>query len=205
MTAVARAHAATYRWPVGFAGFRADLTFQDGRAVFGGSLEVALRPGGPPKLEVALDGADRDQVQWVSRQLTRMVTHRQEAAFDKTVTVVEEPSEHPLGVLLRADDRFSTLFRVRGDWITEVTRHLPEAVNRVFHLRRVQAHDGRYLPAHLVSTRADPATGLIAAMDLIEDAYLEADGVMLPRSRSVISQSAQGIRTRIVYLLEVAK
>lgn len=189
------AHALTYRWPEEFPGFQADLDFQDDDATHSGTLAVALRPGKPPKMEVELDGGD---VQWVTRLLLRMVTHRQDAPFDKRLKPVDERGQHPMGRLYRADDRFDTLFRVRGDWITEVTRRLPDSVNRVYHLSRQRAADGRYLPAQLASTRSDPGSGVITRLELIDDSYAETGGVMLPESRSVISQTAQGVNTRVV-------
>ncbi|MFI6476735.1 DUF3386 family protein [Nonomuraea sp. NPDC050663] len=203
---VEQAHAATYRWPLDLAGFEAELVLTEDGQAHNGHLSVELRPGKPPKVSVSLEGAATEQVHWTTRQLTRIVTHRQETPFAKELTVVPEEREHPMGVLLKADDRFSSLFRVRGDWITEVTRTMADTVNRVFHLRRESAPDGRHLPAVLASTRSS-LDGQIVQVELIEDTYAEAGGLMFPRSRSVISQSATGVHTRLIELIvkEVAR
>ncbi|MEV7005809.1 DUF3386 family protein [Streptosporangium sp. NPDC051022] len=194
-----RAKASIYRWPADFAGFSAELLLTDGALTFRGTVRVGTGRSAGPEIELA--GADGEQVEWVGRQLASLVAHRRAPRRDEAAPVAaEDASDHPLGVLVTTDDRFRSAYRVRGDWITQITRHLPEATLRVYTVSRETAPDGRFLPSHIAGTFSDPRSGAITRLELLDERYVEVDGVMLPARRSVISQSSSGVVTRVVEL-----
>ncbi|GAA3121812.1 DUF3386 family protein [Streptosporangium carneum] len=199
-TSLERAKALLYRWPADFTGFSADLLLTDAALTFRGT--VRIEAGRPAEPEITLEGASDEQVGWVARQLTSLVTHRSARHEDDEagLTVTEDSTDHPLGVLVTTDDRFGSTYRIRGDWITEITRHTPSTTVRVYVVNRVTTSDGRFLPCHLAATLSDPETGAITGLELLDERYVEVDGVMLPARRSVVSQSSRGVVTRVVEL-----
>ncbi|MEV8631196.1 DUF3386 family protein [Streptosporangium sp. NPDC051023] len=198
-SALERARALIYRWPADFAGFSANLSLKDATHTFRGTARIGTDRSAEP--EVTLEGASGEQVEWVTRQLASLVAHRRARRNDEAApTLAEESADHPLGVLVRTDDRFGSAYRVRGDWITETTRHTPSATVRVYVANRETTPDGRFLPCHLATTFSDPETGTITRLELLDERYVEVDGLMLPARRSVISQSSRGVVARVIEL-----
>lgn len=196
-----RAHSTIYRWPPGFAGFRAALGLVVDGERWRGTVGVA--PG--PQVWLEVPGAGDEQLEWARRHLDSLVAHRQPATFAEgdgqyEISYAEDGSDggaDPRGVLLAVADRIDSTYRVQDDQITEITRRPPGVVVRVYPQHRVPVEDGRLLPRHLVSTLADPQTGRVRQVEVLDEQWGEMrDGLALPMRRRAITQTETGVAVR---------
>lgn len=155
-----RAHEMGYRYPQGFAGFRATLDSW----LAGVRLcdTVAVRS---PK-EIRLDvNADETGIAWLRQELGSIAGHRwhvpdEEADGRSTLTL--ENDDHPRGQHIRfPDDPFDSSYRMLGGQIIQITRQMGKLRFSILIQESVTVEDERTLPAHFteVSTGTRSRTG----------------------------------------------
>ena len=192
-----RAHAAAYRFPDGFGGFRADLVYRDDQRDLSGSVEVRS----PSDISVELLEASDEQRAWVRDALSSEMGHRWPTRYEErdgryTLTVESRP-EHPLGHLLRFhDDRFRSAYCVSDDAITVVDRTIGGHRFNIVMQAWVRTEDGRRLPAHYTVGFWDVETGQLERAEIYSSEYVLADGVYLLARRRVVTVDDRGLRVR---------
>jgi hypothetical protein len=192
-----RAHAAAYRFPGGFGGFRASLVYRDDERDVSGSVEARS----PSDISVELAEASAEQRAWVRETLASEMGHRWPTRYEErdgryTLTVEPRPA-HPLGDLLRFhDDPFHSAYCVSGDAITVVDRtingHRFNIVMQDWH----RTEDGRRLPAQYTVAFWDVETGQLERAEIYSSEYVLAHGVYLLARRRVVTVDGRGIRVR---------
>lgn len=189
-----RAHKVGYRYPTGFAGFQARFDSTQGDVALSGTVTVRA----PQDIVVETSGQEEGR-SWIHQELTSMAGHRwnvpyQEADGRHVLTL--ESSEHPLGDLIRVQDRFNSFYRVREGEITQVSREIGPHRFSIFMQERVAAPDGRTLPVHFTVVFWRTQDGQVTKTNIFSDRYQAVAGVFLPACRRVISVDGSGLTVR---------
>jgi hypothetical protein len=148
-----RAYEATYRYPPGFAGFRAALEFTRSDPAAPGAAHVArgqvqARSPQAVSVEVETDAAGRN---WLWQELASIIGHRwptpYEEADGRHGLTLGPDDGHPLGRLLQVHgDRFGSSYRVRDGQIAQIIRRFGNMRFAIHIQERVATSDGRTLP-----------------------------------------------------------
>ncbi len=181
-----KAHDARQVMPADFAGFRCELTFQEGGEVFHGEL-VYRRQG---ETEVKLPGIGEARLTWARNQILNLVGHRRGGDFaqgDGRHPLQLGPADgSPYGPLILVNDGLGSSYRVRDDKVTEVTRTTEGSRFTISVIETISADEGKYLANHFLVAYRDAATGAIQKIEGYRDHYDRIGGVWLPTSRTVI-------------------
>ncbi|GBD17448.1 hypothetical protein HRbin26_02369 [bacterium HR26] len=200
-----RAHAAAYRYPDGFGGFRADLIYRDDERGLSGAVEARS----PSEISVELLEASDEQRAWVRDVLASEMGHRWPTHYEErdgryTLTV-ESRLEHPLGHLLRFhDDRFRSTYCVSDDAITVVDRTIGGHRFNIVMQAWIRTEDGRRLPAQYTVAFWDVETGRLERVEIYSSEYVLASGVYLLARRRVVTVDDRGLRVRQLELRDHA-
>ncbi len=193
------AHEGGYRFPTGFAGFAADLTYADDTQSVNGS--VTLRS--PRQIELNLPDTTDDVREWVTRELASMAGHRWPRSYEEgdgrwTLTLAGE--DHGGALIQLHDDPFGSFYRVRDGHIIQVTRNTSPLRFSILVLSHTTAPDGRALPATFVVSYWQSSPNRLIRTEAYVDDFTEVDGVMLPSRREVTTSDDQGVTRRELVL-----
>lgn len=195
-----QAHEAGYKFPAGFAGFTATLTFiQDGAAVSG---RVTVRA--PRDIQFEID-ADEAAIGWLKQEIGSMAGHRwptsYEAGDGRWTLTLEDDAGHPLGQTVTVhDDPFGSSYRVRDGQISEVNRQMGGTRFTITILQHQTAADGRNLPSVFTVAYWDVNEGRLTRSDAYTDRYATVSGASLPVGRRVVTSTDTGQTTREMIL-----
>jgi hypothetical protein len=190
------AHDAGYRFPAGFGGFAATVTFsQDGAAATG---TVELRSPRAVTLTIA---ADETGQAWLRQEIASMAGHRSPTDYetgDGRYTLTLGPDDdHPLGRLVQFhDDPFASSYRLRDGRITQVNRRMGKTRFTIDVQEHVVTRDGRLLPAYFTVAYWDVEQDRLTRADTYADRYTVVEGVFLPAARRVSTADDTGITVR---------
>lgn len=190
------AHEAAYRYPAGFAGFAANLTFtRDDR---GASGWVRLRS--PRDLALEIDADDGDEG-WIRREIGSIAGHRWEAPYDaadgRYALTLGPDDGHLLGRLIEfADDPFSSSYRVTAGRITQVNRQMGGVRFSINLQEHLPTGDGRALPSCFTVSFWDAEQGRLTRADTYRDHYVPVAAVYLPAIRRVVTADDAGMTVR---------
>lgn len=198
--ALREAHAAGYKFPDGFAGFTATITFiHDGEAVSGRVTVKAPR-------EIEFDiAADEAALGWLRHEVGSMAGHRwpspYEASDGRWTLTLDDDADHPLGQTVKVhDDPFDSSYRLRDGHISQVNRQMGGTRFTITILEHQTAVDGRVLPSLFTVAYWDTAEGRLSRADAYSDRYAVVAGTSLPVGRRVVTSSDTGQTTRELIL-----
>src|SRR5688500_14429970 len=153
---MARAHAGRAVWK-NFPGFTADITAATAGRATKGTLKVGADG------DVSIELADNEGMEWVTRTLESIVSHR--LADDGAITNLEfadDDRHHPLCRLLKSQSATDkNLWRVKGDVLTEVQRFLPKTRFIISVTDVSRTKEGKHLPRSYNVTTWNLETGAI--------------------------------------------
>jgi hypothetical protein len=198
------AHARAYRYPEGFSGFRAEVVAScEGRESVG---EVVARPG--PEIELTMSEAESVDAQWVERELRSIIGHRQPLAYERSdgrhAKRVVEDTGHPLGVLVELDDEYSSAYRLFDGAVASVSRTLGERRFTIVVHERRETGDGTAVPTSFTVFYWAVGGDALTATEAYRDTVVDVEGVLLPRSRVIVREDADGLSVRRLSLREHA-
>lgn len=168
-----------------FPGFKAKLEVnQDGKRSSG---ELTVLPSG--KVEVELQ--DREATEWASGILKSMVNHRlklETHKHEEAPIAFGPEDQHPLGRLVKKDDRFSSTYRIKGRQILQVNQKTEKGWLSLNVLEYVPTLHG-FLPKQVAVFQFDEKGSLVKST-VFTDEYIEVERFWFPKSRVIIA--AQG-------------
>lgn len=192
------AHDARQTWPANFAGFTAEVLFNDNGKVSAGTLSYAGTTGAEMKVE----GLSEEASEWLNNQLNSLLSHRRGGDFAKRdgshpITFgVDDKS--PLGRLLQLNDSMQSSYRVRNGQTVEVTRTMNGERFTITVLDTKPVEGGKYLPHNFTVTYFDAKTGQLKRLDMFTDSYEKKLGLWYPTSRRIVRAEDGKLTTRIV-------
>ena len=198
--ALREAHEAGYKFPQGFAGFTASLTFvQDGEAVSG---RVTVRA--PRDIQFDIE-ADDTAIGWLKQEIGSMAGHRWPASYEagdgRWTLTLEDDAGHPLGQTVNVhEDPFDSSYRLRDGHISQVNRQMGGTRFTITILDHQTAADGRSLPSDFTVAYWDIAGGRLTRADAYTDRYATVAGTSLPVGRRVVTSTDTGQTTRELIL-----
>ncbi len=159
-----------------FHGFTADIIATvDGKSTKG-TLDVS--PEGALELKLS----DPSGMEWVERTLQSTVSHR--LSDDGAITNVEfadEDRNHPMGPLLKSKDPADkSLWRVKGDVLTEVHRNHGKTRFIISVGEVSRTAEGKHLPHSFVVTTWDNETGAITKARQVQNEWKRFGRLDLP-------------------------
>ncbi|MBW3543232.1 MAG: DUF3386 family protein [Planctomycetes bacterium] len=186
-----RAHEARAEWGEGFPGFEADVVVSQDDTRVKGRLSVSA----DGELTLTLAEGLKDE-QAVRRRLESLVQHRQaggEREYD--VDFADESHSHPLGRLIRFnDDRLHSIYRVKGDVITEVHRTMGESRFTISVLDVSRNKQGKYLPHIYTVSFWDAKTGDLKDAFTTSNEWKAVGGFDLPSRILTVSTGNEAER-----------
>ena len=198
--ALRKAHEAGYKFPDGFAGFTATLTFiQDSEAVSG---RVTIKA--PRDVQVDIE-ADEAAIGWLKQEISSMAGHRwptsYEAGDGRWTLTLEDDAAHSLGQTVTVhNDPFGSSYRLRDGHISQVNRQMGGTRFTITILEHQVAADGRSLPSVFTVAYWEIAEGRLTRADAYTDRYATVAGTSLPVGRRVVTSTDTGQTTRELIL-----
>jgi hypothetical protein len=194
------AHLQGYRFPEGFGGFSAEVTYQDSDTRTVGA--VAVRAPRDVVLEI---GAAESVQAWLRHELGSMAGHRWPTTYETSdgryALTLDGESSDPRGQLVQFhDDPFASSYRIRDGRIVQVNRQMGSTRFSINILEHVQTADSRLLPTYFTVSFWDVASGRLTRADACTDRYDVVDGVLLPESRRVLTSDDDGVTVRTLSL-----
>lgn len=190
--------AQSYKLPLGFPGFRADLAVQIDERQWHGHL-VGYTPR-----HVAISLPDADARMWAERELQSILGHRWPAPFaerDGRYVLTLGDTRHPLGARIDLHgDPLQSHYRVRDDRITLVQRTMGDQCFTIHVLDVQRLPDGRHLPKHFTVVFREKESGHLVRSDAYTDRYVLGDNCWLPALRCIQVADAHGLRTYVMEL-----
>lgn len=198
-----QAHDSGYRFPEGFNGFRAKLSYQIGMT----EAEADLVVRGPHMIEItAPDGVEVNP--WVRRELMSMAGHRwhlpyEEADGKHVLTLDPDGDEDPLGQRIGVrNDSYDSSYRVANGRVAQVNRKVGPMRFSIWIQGRVDTGDGRELPNYFTVSYWDAKSGKFQRSDIYTDRYADVDGVWLPFERRIVTADDDGMRSQRLALTD---
>jgi hypothetical protein len=195
------AHRGGYRFPAQFGGFTAQITFTDGGPEIAGM--ATIRAPRDVTLEIAVSEAGEG---WIRQELGSMAGHRWPSSYeegDGRYGLTREDEDHPLGPLLRLQgDPYASSYRVKGGRISQVNRQMGPTRFSITIQGHTTVPDGRVLPVSFMVSYWNVEQDRLTRADAYTDHYTEVDGVMLPKSRRVVTADDSGFRVRELTLAD---
>ncbi|MGH2531910.1 MAG: DUF3386 family protein [Thermomicrobiales bacterium] len=194
------AHEQGYRFPEGFSGFSAEVTYEDPTTRSVGAVAVRA----PRDVMLELD-ASEGVASWLRQEMSSMAGHRwpttYEASDGRYALTLDGEANDPRGRLIQFHhDPFDSSYRIREGRIVQVNRRMGQVRFSINILEHVQTADGRLLPTYFTVSFWDVSSGRLTRADGYTDRYVVVDGVLLPESRRVLSSDDDGVTVRSLTL-----
>lgn len=198
---VRAAHDAGYRFPPGFPGFRATLTFA--RAGVRGSGTVVFAAGARPQIDIDLPEEDE---RWLEHELGSLAGHRFHRAYEDADGPLDkdlrENDGHPLGPLVALDDPLDSTYRIADGRISEISRTHGGVRFTILIQERLDTGDGRSLSSAFTVFHWELGTRRLLRTDAYSDRHVEWRGVIVPARRRVATATDAGLVVRELVLGE---
>ncbi|MDQ3813798.1 MAG: DUF3386 domain-containing protein [Armatimonadota bacterium] len=197
------AHDKRETFPPNFAGFTADVVFNDNGKMSTG--ELTYKPGSKSKVNV--EGLNEETHGWLEDRLLSMLAHRQGRAFTESdgrhpITFGADDGS-PLGRQLILHDALQSTYRVRNDQIMDVTRTMGDTKFTITMLENIQTESGKYLPHHFVVSYFDAKSGALQMVEQYTDSYTKIGDIWLPTARRVIIAADGKMTVRVIELRDL--
>jgi hypothetical protein len=192
-----RAYATTYRWPKGFAGFRANLFVNNNGQEVQGSVVAKL----PDAITISLSDADLQK--WAQNQIAMMAIHRGPRTFEEsdgrfTLTLAEADA-HPQGqCILIHGDGMNSRYRVRDDHILQVTRTMHGMKFTINVQAFMTVPDGKSLTTQYTVYYFAPQENRLTQAESFTDKYCPVGDIYLPETRTILLSQGGDVVTRVL-------
>lgn len=194
-----RAYDAEYRYPEGFSGFRAKMSYAWDAERWGGAIEVRT------PADITYSGAAGrvdEQMRW---EISAMIGHRWSIPYERAEGSLKlglDAKESPAGRAVRVEDGLDSVYRIRSGEITQVERRFGDLRFTVNVQERRRIPDGRSFPVHYCIAYWSETDDRLVRTDIYRDAYLEVEGTHLPLSRLITTADDSGTTNRSILFRE---
>lgn len=185
-----RAHKARAEWK-NIPGFTADVIATRGNKRVKGKLTVTA------DLDVKLSLPDKEEAKWAQRSLESVVAHRRSSEGRKyNVEFANKNKHHPLGRLIKLnEDLMGSVYRIKGDVITEVHRKMGKSSRFTITVTDVQRNkEGKYLPRSYSFSTWDTKTGNLKSNTTVHDTWKRVGKFDLPKRMLWVTTADDGKR-----------
>lgn len=187
------ARAAIYHWPADFAGFTAQLRYQEGAF----DLQGLLSSPSSSRLKIDLDGLEDPR--WLRFQLEELTSHREAPSVSKMAsrTGCSYGDWDPV-YGRRIDflgDKMSSFYRIMDNKLCQIGRSYKNQ-DFTINIDGHQCCQDRWVATFYSAYYWSRESGAMIKTETYHDCYEAFDGVYLPVQRRVSEASADGLRCR---------
>ena len=195
-----RANEKTYRWPMGFSGFSADLICEQVGQVSKGQLQLKSAR----ELTVRLD--DESLQKWAEGQIGMMATHRGARPFEESdgrySLTLGDDDHHPFGQLIFIHgDGMNSKYRIKDDRITQINRSMERMRFTINVEDSLTTSDGYFLTTRYTVYYFSPSDNHLQNVESYFDNHSVVDGMYLPGTRRISFVEEQQVITRSLRFL----
>jgi hypothetical protein len=146
--------------------------------------------------DVTLNLSTDGEFAWASRAINSLVQHRFSTGEESyNVEFADEVLEHPLGRLIRfKEDRLHSLYRISGDYISEVHRTMGDTRFTISVLQVARNAEGKYLPHTYSVSYWNAKTGELTSNRVVQDTWRRVGKWDLPERTVAVLTAADGQR-----------
>lgn len=190
-----RASEKTYRWPLDFKGFSADLIIEEAGKVCKGRVEIKSARD----VSVTLDDASLQE--WASGTIGMIAVHRSPRSFEEgdgryALTLGPE-DHHPFGRKVHIHgDGLNSSYRVKDDRIFQVNRRGERMCFTINVEDALSTPDHRHLTTRYTVYYFSPKDGQLSNVESYTDTPAVIDGAYLPGTRLLNMVKDQAVVTR---------
>lgn len=194
------AHDARQVWPEDFAGFSAEVVFNDNGQIVIGKLSYEQKAG----VNLTIEGLSQESKTWLLNQLNSTLSHRRGGDFAKrdgaNPITFGEDDKKPTGRLVMLNDSLNSSYRVRDGKVVDVTRTIAGERFTISVLETTSVENNKYLPRHFTVTYFDAKTGSIKRTESFSDTHTKLNNIWFPTQRRVIRADNGVIISRVIEL-----
>jgi len=174
-----------------FPGFTADISAGSDKQAAKGTLKVSATG------DVILAFPNEAKTDWAGKTLKSVVGHRlSEDGAIANVDFADDVADHPLGRLLKSKDASEhSLWRVKGDLMTEVHRAMGKTRFIISVVDVARTKEGKHLPRNFTVTTWDAANGAIVSTRQVYNEWTRVGDIDLPTRLLAINSKSDGTRT----------
>lgn len=192
------AHDSRQVWPTDFAGFNAEITFNDNGKITKGKLSYEQKGG----VSLNIEALEEEAKKWLVNQLNSVLSHRRGGDFAKrdgaNPITFGEDDKSPIGRLVLLNDGFKSSYRVRDNKVVDVTRTIAGEKFTISVLETTPVENSKYLPRHFTVTYFDAKTGLLKRTEAFSDTHTKISDIWFPTKRHVIRAENGVISARVI-------
>ncbi len=181
------AHENRESFPLAFAGYTSDFTFNDNGKIYNGTFNYV------PKVSLKLDvkGLSEADDKFVNEAIGSLVAHRRNPDFAKAdgkyAITFGADDNSPLGKLICLDDDSKSCYRVKNSKVTQVNRTMEGMFFTINVLEITPTENGHFLPRQFTVNYFDEKTKVMKKSQSFSDEYENVNGAWLPKSRRIIT------------------
>ena len=191
------AHDARQVWPADFAGFSAELSFNDNGKITKGTLSYEQKG-----VSLNVEGLDEETKRWLLNQLNSLLSHRRGGDFAKrdgaNPITFGDDDKSPIGRLVELHDGFKSSYRVRNGKVVDVTRTIGGERFTISVLETTPVENNKYLPRHFTVTYFDAKTGTLKRTESFSDTHTKVGNLWFPSERRIIRAENGVISARVI-------
>lgn len=192
------ARTASQNFPVDFAGYSADVVYNEDGKVHNGTVDYA--PKAELKFEMKSLGAD--DYKKLSSDLRSLITHRSAGDFSKSdgrhpITFGAD-DKNPIGRLVHLNDEMKSSYRIRDNQVVQVNRTMGGDLFSINILETTIVDGGKHLPRQFAVTYVDEKTKAIKRTQFFTDSFENVSGAWLPKMRRIITVENGQTNVRVI-------
>jgi hypothetical protein len=181
------AHENRESFPLSFAGYSSDFTFNDNGKIYNGTFSYVPKVS----LKLNVNGLSEADDKFVNEAVSSLVAHRRNPDFTKADGKYPinfgADDNSPLGRLICLDDDTKSCYRVKNAKVTQVNRTMEGMFFTINVLEITPTENGHFLPRQFTVTYFDEKTKAMKKSQSFSDEYENVNGAWLPKSRRIIT------------------
>lgn len=194
---LASAFKKTYRWPMDFKGFKADLSVREEGRFEKGTVRIGSAR------DVTICFESKDLQEWAEGQIGMMAVHRSHRTFEesdgRSVLSFGDEDGHPSGrKLIISGDGMTSYYRVLEDRITQINRCMERVKFTINVEESLRTSDGRNLTTRYSVYYFSPKDNSLKKVETYSDIHVPVNGVYLPGSRMTHFNEKGKVITRLL-------
>ncbi len=192
------AHSRAYRYPEGFAGFKAVLRYSTDEKNYEGKIIIHS----PNDIKFEIEGKE-EELKTLRHEVASLCGHRWHAPYsagDGRYTLsLDENTEHPLGqLIIFQDDPFKSSYRIKEGSVVQINRQMGTMRFTIYVQELINVEGSRTLTGQFTVAFWDTEQKRLTRTLVYTDRYVPLEGYSLPASRRMIAYDDEGISTHVI-------
>ena len=194
---MAEAFEQTYRWPIDFKGFKADLSIRE----MGRFEKGTARIDSGRDVTICLESKDLQE--WAEGQIGMMAVHRSHRTFEesdgRSILSFGEEDGHPSGVkLIISGGGTPSYYRVRDNRIFQINRRMERMKFTINVEDSLRTSNNKNLTTRYSVYYFSPRDNSLTKVETYSDIHVQVERIYLPGSRTTSFSENGEVVTRVI-------